>query len=328
MAAEKKAADLRKRASDLAAELDVLHARIAPLQADLSVAQAREAALKAAIDQFNQLAGSYDAGWSAIQDQTVDQKRQATALYQGVGGTETTARTDSITSKAIELAKASEQRDTAFDRAKSNLTSAITNFEAAVRAASQLQSDLRTQANDPSVQGTELAKTIASLQQAFDPNTFRLGQADAQQLLATLETGRVTEMAERQRITQRLDKVLSDAGLSMPKELADAKLASEITETAKSAEAMYKEAEQTYKDAADMGRGTQQMAGHIGRMFALYGQSQLKRAMGDDQAAKESLALAKDARDMVIQAHGVGAIPEYPSELVPPPPTPSTEPAK
>ncbi len=320
--AETKAANLRKQSSDLSNKAEVRTAQLAPLQSDLAVAQAREKALTSAVNTFAQLAAAYDAGWNQVEQQIVKQKQLAGAIYQGVGAAEAKASTNSITSKSIELQKLTEETQKGFAGAKDNLTHAVTNFQAAVTAADALQAELQTQLSDPSVRGTEMGKTIDAMKQAFNSHSFRLGQADAQQLLATLYTSRVTALAERQRLLAALQPVLAEAGLSMPKQLNDPNLATTIKDLTKEADAAYTAVTDLYTNVGEAGNNeNQKTAGHIGRMFALYGHSQLKRAAGDAKGATALLTDARGARDLVIQEKGYAAIPAYPSDLVPPPAT-------
>jgi len=336
--ATKKAAGLRKQAADLMTQIDVLQAKIAPLQTDLAIAQARQSAIAAAVDQFKRLSTQYDEGWKGIEQQVIKQQQLATSVYQGVGASEASASTNSIASKSMALEKASKQSEEAFSTAADNLNNAITHFGEAGSAADQLQADLQTKGSDPSIRCSDLAKTVDAMKAAFNPNTFHLGQADAQQLLATLYTSRVNALAERARLVNDLRPVLKDAGLTMPKQLDDPKLDATIKDLAAKATEAYSGALETYGTIADapMSTDAQKTASHIGRIFASYGRSQLARILNNAKDAATFLADARQARDMVIQEKSLAAIPALPSELVPPPATqastaptsgPSTTPA-
>ena len=59
-------------------------AKLAPVQQDLAIAQARQAALAAAVDQFQKQAQQIEAGWGGVRTQMLNQQGLTTTILTSV----------------------------------------------------------------------------------------------------------------------------------------------------------------------------------------------------------------------------------------------------
>ncbi len=306
-----KASGLRKQATDTQTAADVETNKLTRLQQDLLLAQAQQESVAAAKDQFDKFAQQLDANWKGIQEQVGKQRAQETGLLSGSGPA-------TINAKAAKLGAQVEKTNAAYTQAEENLNNAIKNFQDAFRAATELSTSLRqSMATLPA--DNQMKKAMDQLVQVYNPNVFKLSEANATLALADLESSKVQTLAERLHLTQQLQAILKNAGLSLPKELDDAKTADELKSTTASAMEHYKATQTLYEDVAEAG-GTSDAdrnAGHAGRRSTpLYGQRPLlARATGDQRSAGELLTQAKTQRDAISQ-EGKGAMIALPSELV------------
>ena len=265
--------------------------------------------MAAAKQQFDKFGQQLDANWKGIADQVGKQRAQATSLLSGSGAA-------TINAKAAKLGKVLEDNSAAYTQAEENLNNAIKNFQDAFRAATEMATNLRqSMANLPP--DNQLKKAMDELIQIYSPNLFKLSQANAELALADLETSKVQTLAERQHLAQRLNEILKNAGLSLPKELDDSKIAAELKSAAASAAEHYTDTATLFGDVAEAGgtSDTDRNAGRAGQIYATYGQALLARATGDQNGATTMLAKAKSLRDAIAQ-EGNGITIPLPSELV------------
>ena len=314
----KQAVGLRKQAADIANQVDVEQSKLAQLAHNLKLAQARQQAVTTAIQQFQEQGKNIEAGWEGVKKQADQQQQLAKTIVQG-GGDNKSA--NSIADKAKVLADQIKANQTKFEAAQTNLNSAIENYQAAVSAANKLRSELSTRENAlPS--GNQQKVALHTMGEVFHPGTFELGQATAQLALANLQVARAQTLNERARLVDALSKTLSEAGLTLPAGLNDPALPGQIKETTAEANKNYTAAMELFSTASDGGGGDAVKKGaQSGKIYALYGQALLARASGAD--AKEQLAAAQSARDVVL-TDSPGGLSALPAELVPPP---STQPA-
>src|SRR6185312_5101471 len=149
----------------------------------------------------------------------------------------------------------------------------------------------------------ELKKAMDQLLQVYNPNVFKLSEANATLALANLETSKVQTLSERAQLARQLRAILTSAGLSLPKELDDARIAQELKSTATAASGHFDDTKTLFGDVAEAG-GTSDAdrnAGHAGLIYAMYGRSLLARATGDARSAGEFLTQAKSQRDALAQ---------------------------
>src|SRR6185437_6084301 len=155
----------------------------------------------AAKEQFDKFGQQLDVNWKGIADQVGKQRAQATSLLSGSGAA-------TINAKAAKLGKVLEDNSAAYTQAEENLTNAIKNFQDAFRAATEMATSLRqSMANLPP--DNQLKKAMDGLIQVYNPNLFKLSEANAELALANLETSKVQTLAERQHLAQRLQDILS-----------------------------------------------------------------------------------------------------------------------
>jgi hypothetical protein len=166
-------------------------------------------------------------------------------------------------------------------------------------------------------QSDQLKKAMDQLVAIYNPNVFKLGEANATLALAQLQASKAQLLAQRAALVAALQPVAQQAGLSVPKELDDPKLVDELKTVSEAADAQYTNAQQLY-EAAGQGAGMTEgdrNAGRAGSIYARYGRALLGRAIGNKQMAEESLGLAKQERDAVLQ-ESKNALAALPAELV------------
>ncbi|MEO6437430.1 MAG: hypothetical protein ABIP55_16925, partial [Tepidisphaeraceae bacterium] len=324
----KKASDLRKQSADLANQIEVAQAKLAPVQQDLKLAEARQAAVSKAIEQFQKLGQEIEKGWTAVEQQVKGQQQLATMIL----GPDEAKETDQwLTRKSANLAEAVKNVTELYTDAEQQLTESVSHFEQAASAAQQLQQDIQPRVREMPADNA-MRKSLDALLQVYNPTVFKLGQANANLVLANLHASRAQTMIERQKVIAELDAVLKAAGLTAPAGLADANLAEQAKKAATDADAAYVEAFELYGAVADSSAPAPDKNGGLaGRIHALYGRALLARITGNANE-KEHLAAAKSARDTVIQ-DSPGALAALPAELVvatttrPVAPTTATAPA-
>jgi hypothetical protein len=310
----KQASALRKQSADVQNQIEVEQSNLARLQQDHAVAQARQEALAAAIEQFKKLADQINQGWQGVSKQAMTQQQLAAQILNGGGAGQN--KNASIAAKAQQYAKQADETKKAYDDAEQALGDAVKHFEEAASAASSLGSSLSTSsANLPS--DNEMKHAMDTLKNAYNPNGFKLSQADATLALAELQASRTAALAERQQVVAQLGPALKAAGLSLPKELDDAKLADELNAAAKQANENFDAAKELYQTVAEGGGVSDAVknAGKAGQIYSLYGKSLLARATGNAKVGDDLLKQAKDQRDLVLQ-ESKGALNALPAELV------------
>src|SRR5439155_25246038 len=171
----KAASALRKSVADTSNQIEVAQAKLAPMQQDLSLAQARQNAAAAGVEQFQRQAQELEKGWTDVQKQLGGQAELAKAILQGGGSTKTL---ESIADKVTKLKKVEADAKTLEEDVGKELEDAINNFDQAAAAAQQLSADVRSKvAQLP--KDNPMRKSLDTLVSVYDPNVFRLGQANA-----------------------------------------------------------------------------------------------------------------------------------------------------
>ena len=310
----KVAANLRKDAADLANQIDVAQAKLAPVQQDLAQAQARQAAVAAAVDQLQKQQAQLEEGWKAVQGQVLREQQLAQSILNG--GNPEAKTVQSIKDKAAKLADLLKKTDEAEKQAEELLTSAASHFEEAATAARQLAMDSKT-ATATLERDNPMKKSLDTLTTVYDPNVFMLGQANAKLTLASLLTTRAQTASERLKVAAKLGPIVKEARLSLPPGLEEGGLDALAKKAATDADTNYDEAMKTFLDvsaAANIG-DAEKGGGRAGHVYALYGRALLGRGTGNAAAAQQHLNDAKAARDQILQENKAG-LPVLPAELV------------
>ncbi|HYO07483.1 MAG TPA: hypothetical protein VER17_00800, partial [Tepidisphaeraceae bacterium] len=288
------ASRLRKQAADALNQAEAQEFKLAQLQQDLAIARGRQQALGGAVEQFRKLAANIEQGWRNIEQQILAQTKLATNVLQGSAEDQSRA---SIAARAAALEAQTRQTQEAYTQAEQNLTDAVKHFEEAASAATQLGTDLRTAtANLPG--DNQMKKALDTMIGVYNPNVFKLGQANATLALAELQTSRAQTLAERQQLVRRLGETLQGAGLSLPPGLDGGGNPADVV---KQADENFNAATELYASIAEGGGSeSNKSAGRAGRIFALYGRTLLHRAAGQPQQANQFLTEARAQRDVIL----------------------------
>lgn len=309
----KQASALRKAASLSGVEVENQQAELAKLQHDYALTQTQKQAVATAIEQAKKLAAGYEQGWDKVKAQVAAQQQLAGAVLNG--GREPFA---SIADKAKQLKPLVDQAREGYEEAQKNFESAITHFGEAEQAAVKLNQEMRTASGAITGGGdNQLVKSMKTLMEVYNPNTFKLGQAGATLSLADLLANRAASLAERASVVKQINDVAAAGGATIPADLKDPAVENDAKAVAKMADERFDEALKLYNDVSEGGAitDTQRNAARAGRIYSLYGRSLLARATGDAKNAATYLADAKAQRDLVLQ-ESKGALAALPAELV------------
>lgn len=325
----RQASTARKQAADLATQIAVIEAEITPLQRDLAVAQVQADAAQEAIGVYQKQLAAIEQGWKQIQQQ-VEQQAAISASIVGAGAAQTQPNVEdgpqasaavarTMSEKAARLSAMAEENRALFAEAEQKLQNAVKHYEDAAASAEQLARDVRQQSADLDRSSpTKIAYDM--LLNVIHPSVYRLGAANANQSLAMLHASRLISLSDRQRLRTALEPVLSAAGLEIPKPLADVQVEQELKASAEEAAAKFQAAEELYTTVtSEAPSDPLKQAGHVGRIFSLYGQLLIARATGNAAQEKEMLARAVEARNAAEENKAM--LPALPVELVVMPPT-------
>jgi hypothetical protein len=320
-----RASGLRKQSADLANQIEVAQAKLAPVKQDLAIAQAREQAVQGAVELFQKMAAEFEQGWKNVQASITKQQQNAAEILNGGG--DAPATSFSIAKKSAELSKAIDGLKEAYDAAEKNLADSSKHYEDAATAAEELSRDYHTK-SAALPRDNPMRVAMDTLVQVYNSSVFKLGQANATLALADLQGRRAESLAEQRKMVEALRPVLEAAGLKMPAALDDASLAQQLKSVSASSDENYAAATDLYGTVSEAPGASEaeKNAGKIGRIFALYGRSLLARASGGNaQNAAAYFNQAKEFRDAAL-ADKVNS-PALPAALVIAPAAPTTNPA-
>ncbi|HEV2294999.1 MAG TPA: hypothetical protein VGR35_14185 [Tepidisphaeraceae bacterium] len=323
----KQAAAAAKQAADLATEIELVQAAIVPLERDLAVAQAQQAAAADAVESFKRQMESIDSGWEAIEQQVATQAQIAASVLGAANasapvGDNGPAIANTINEKAAQLQQLVQSTIATFNEADQRLDNAITHYGAAAEAAASFAREAQ-QKREGFDRTSPYYKAFDELMLIINPAEYKLGQAEANQLRATVNTSHAISLIGQQRMMDTLQPILTDVKLELPQSLNPQALPAEVQRTMEKANGTYDEAANLYLEVSQAPQDTSaKIAAHIGRIFALYGQVMLARAAGNPQEAQQFLAEAMAARDTALEHKAV--LPAMPVELIV---IPTTQPA-
>ncbi|MGB7158743.1 MAG: hypothetical protein WBD40_11790, partial [Tepidisphaeraceae bacterium] len=302
----KVAADAQKKAADLATQIDVAQAKIVPLQRDLAVAEAQQSAAAKAIETYKKQVEALDAGWKGTELQIQTQAQIATGLLGAANATPpaegaAAAAANSINEKAALLAQKILETQGIFAEADQRLDNSIKNYDNAVKSADQLAGEARTK-REGVERNSPYYKAWDDLLLIVNPAVYKLGQAEANQMRATLHTSQAISLLGQQRLMQQLQPILEGAKLEMPAALTGQSIDTELQRTTELANTTYDEAAKLYEEVASAPQDiSAKGSARVGRIFSIYGKVLLARAGGNAQQAAELLELARGVRDTATQ---------------------------
>lgn len=332
-----RAADARRKASDLATRIEVINAQLAPLRAELSIAQGQQQVVNAAIADLEAQSKAMEAGWSEVQKQTSVQKALSQQFVQGGGSTGTPpgeAAGKSMSEKAKALIDESKKADEAREAALVHLRDSAKLFEDAATSAETAWSKWQSAMGDEAKKASRVAFQTAS--DVNSTSQYRMQLASANSTMANLYVARGAELMARKQVADLVTPILSAGGLSLPEAISTGDADAKIKESFELADKFFDSASSMLENVAT-GRAQSEIdktavnAAKVDRIVILYARSQACTLAGNDAKAKEYDAMARQA---VKAAHGDGVrLPSLPGDLssaipVPAPVTPpSTQPA-
>jgi hypothetical protein len=281
-----------------------------------------------------------DDGWKDIQSKIAAQTDLITQIAAAPDPSTQpsdppSAAGKSIALKATILAATVKDADDAREKAAEAIEAAITEFKKAGDQAGTAGQEMSEQA----IQQPALASVIKVAKEVLSVHVFKLREATAQRVLGEMQMSKAAGISSRIRLREMLAQIMQQAQLTMPKEIADTTLDTQLKQTMTDADTGFKDAADQLADIID-GPGSDSIAlstkkaASISRIFLLYDQQQLALLGGDktaaDKAHADAIAAVKAAADMQV------SFPTLPGDLaaaIPPPPapapteTPATEPA-
>lgn len=324
------AAEQRKKAAQLAVRIDAANAALVPLKNDLSVAQGQEKILNEALAQYEQQKKQIAEGWAQLQKQAAGQAELAKSVLASVKQKVGEAGGQAKSDKAPEtlaplLARAQADRKAAIDQ----LNNAIGHFGTATTAAEQLKAAMNTKLVDEKLRQLPEAAAWKTLQEVYDPSTFRLQQAIAQHTLATAYANQASNLSALQQMSQKLTTGAREAGLSVPKALQDGDVAKSLKAARTQAMETFKSTDETLGGIVDV-QGASANGARTARILSCYAWSQACKEAGDTKAGDEHLTAAKKYKDEAIALNT--QLPPLPAELGPVPgpklPAPASQPVE
>jgi hypothetical protein len=316
----KQSAAAAKKAADVATQIEGLQAAIVPLERDLAVAQAQEAAAAGAVESYQRQIESIESGWKGVEQQIATQAQIAQNVMGAAGAAAPVAEegkmpvANTVNEKAAQLKQLVDATKATFDEADQRLDNAITNYGAAVDAAGQLSRDIQAK-REGVERNSPYYKAFDELMKVVNPATYKLGQAEANQLRATLNASQAISLIGQQRMMNTIQPILAAAKLEGPPSLNPEPLAAEVQRTTEKANSTYDEAATLYQDVAtNAPEGSAKQAASVGRIFSLYGKVLLARSTGQAEEAKKFLAEATEARNYALENKAV--LPAMPVELI------------
>jgi hypothetical protein len=308
--AYKQGADLRQKASQLATRIDQAKSEIASRNRDLDVALGQEAVLNDVLKQYQAQLKQVEDGWNTAQAKIQDLTQLSRQIVQG--NADHTA--DSIQGRGVRLVELSKNVQTELDAARQLLADSASHFDAAASAAQDLSRDLSAKLRDPASAAAPERSAWKQLQEAFLPSGFKLRQAEAQQTLGVLHAEQAAQLAQQVEVQTALKAAVDKAGVSMPTELADAELATQLQNARAEAQKEYQAADELLLNIVNTeSNQDRKNAALVQRILTQYGWYQLENEAGNKESAQQHLAEAVNAAKLAAEAKA--PLPSLPPEV-------------
>jgi hypothetical protein len=331
-----RAANLRREASDLATQLDVVQGAAVPLQQDLQVAQGQEAQIQETIRLLHEQSDALDADFKAVQDQATAQD----AMAAGILGTGTNAQpapatngaaepaemANTIAAKAAALAALAQDIAGLREKAQTSFSDAESYYEQAAASGIQVQTKMGRLLSLPSNANSKFRPIWEAVLETFHPNVFRRQKAVVEREAGNLFASAARSLQLQADLQQQASRVLNAAGLDVPKELDDPSVATDLQTALSAAEDRYKLADDTLQGIIQgVGAPAVRSVAKVDRVLTLFDWAIKARIAGDTAAANTHLA---DAIQQKNDSQG-SIFPPLPGELTTPPtPAPGAAPAQ
>src|SRR5581483_10988173 len=168
------------------------------------------------------------------------------ATYTDANGTQTKGHLESLNEKAARLQKMIGEVHDLRDRATSELNGAVDQFTNASAAAARYSTAIRNR-----IQANAQAADVPAMRQlieTYDPNGYRLQQANADHMLGTIYVHRALMATDLKALADQLAPILTKAGAKMPEALDTASLASEAQSAKSEADGAFAKADSLFTE--------------------------------------------------------------------------------
>lgn len=203
--------ETRRKADDLAIQIDVENSKLARAQADLAVQQGQEAAINAGIANLTAQAKQLDTGWTDAQQRAADQTKLATTAANAEGD-----KAFSIKALSATLAKQLADVQSARNAAVDQFAEADKYFGTARDQAQNLIKEYSDRINSPAKD----AKNYKSLKDTLQPAQYTLQMGVVRRDAGTLVAAEAALLQEVAAVKATVAAALEPAGLQLPAELA------------------------------------------------------------------------------------------------------------
>jgi hypothetical protein len=291
-------------------------------------------------DVINQLTAQGEAlksGWQTTQEkinaqvqlakQIVGESSSAAPPSEGA----TTMPSATVAQKAAEINRLAGDIKQMRGDAQSKLDSAIKLFNDAYKAAEEVRISTRKKMDDDANQNRPERDAWKKLIEVMDSQYYRLREASAQRMLASLYASEAASLRNRINLKAGVVPTIERAGADVPTALQPANLDKDYTQAVNLADEAYKAADEILTNILE-GTAPKETkdAGKVERILVLYGWAQVDK-MGEkgkeaEAHLQQSVAIRNDAAQEQIR------LPALPAELgtapapTPPTPEPTTQP--
>ncbi|MGN6726330.1 MAG: hypothetical protein ACTHLZ_10455 [Tepidisphaeraceae bacterium] len=313
--------DARRKADDLAINIDLVQSQLSRLQAELAMQQGQEAALSHGITDLQEQGKLIETAWGELQKHAVAQSGIASSIVNGDDKSEVSIKSLSQ-QLSKELDEVKQQRSAILDQ----YTEAAKYFATARDDANKFSQSIQQNLNGVS---KEVANYRA-LRETVHPQRYALPLGQVQRDSGAVLLTEAALLGEVESAKSAVQSILESAKVQLPAEFS-------AIDTSGS-KALLDEAETQLTDATNTLTNVEsgdspdaiKKAAKIGRLIAMQNQLtlySLKEAAGDAAAKQQAAQLKTDAEQLKSEIVAMNLpLPALPGDLGTPP-APATQPA-
>ncbi len=202
-----KSVELRKQASQIAAQMAVEKAKLDPVTQQIAALQAQKKISEAAVIALDEQRKVLDESWQKLNGLITAQQQQAQKLLD-----------DEAKTRADELAKLLEDENKERSAVDAVLKQAATHFGDAAVDAEQSFKEIAAFTNEHTSKSDQDAFT--ALQNSINTGTYRLDQAEAQHTLAVMQYDHLAMLKNQQAMQEAVASAARQIGATIPPALA------------------------------------------------------------------------------------------------------------
>ena len=313
--------DARRKADDVAIEIDLAQSQLMRSQADLALQQTQQDAINGGITTLQSQGESIETSWADLQKHAAAQTAIATAIVDGDDQTKVTIK-DLSAQLAKQLDAVKQQRSAILDQ----FTEAEKYFGSARDDATKFGQSIQSKLSGTSKEVAD----YRALREAVHPQRYELQRANVQRDSGAVLLTEAALLSEVDGARTSMQTILDAAKLQMPTELAslDASASKQLMDDA---ETRLTDASNTFTnvESGDAPDATKNAA-KIGLLIAMQNHLSLydlRQAAGDASAKQAADQLMSDATALKNDIVTAGlSLPALPGALGTPP-APATQPS-